>query len=130
MDGFDVYLGEVLSDGSDSKESICNAGDLGSILGSGRCPSAPPREGNGNSLLFSDLENSMDRGAWRATSMGSQTDATERLTPWVKGKPVIGGEGAVTGEGDGVKRFHPASLSRQLSEYHWPRLRHSHLAHQ
>ena len=37
-----------------------NAGDLGSIPGLGRCPG----EGNGNPLLYSCLENSMDRGAW------------------------------------------------------------------
>ena len=29
-----------------------------------------PREGNGNSLQYSCLENSMDRGAWRATVHG------------------------------------------------------------
>ena len=34
--------------GSDAKESACNAGDTGSILGSGR----PPEEGNGNSLHY------------------------------------------------------------------------------
>jgi len=37
-----------------------NAEDLGSIPGLGRCPG----EGNGNPLLYSCLENSMDRGAW------------------------------------------------------------------
>ena len=42
--------------GSDSKESACNAGDPGSILGSGRSPG----EGNGNSLQYSCLENSVD----------------------------------------------------------------------
>ena len=35
--------------GSDSKASTCNAGDLGSISGSGRSPG----EGNGNSLQYS-----------------------------------------------------------------------------
>ena len=44
--------------GSDSKESACNAGDLGSIPGSGRSP----EEGNGNPLQYSCLENYMDRG--------------------------------------------------------------------
>ena len=44
------------------KESACNAGDLGSIPGSGRSPG----KGNGNSLQYSYLENPMDRGAWRA----------------------------------------------------------------
>ena len=46
--------------GSDSKESACNAGDMGSIPGSGRSPG----EGNGYPLQYSCLENSMDRGAW------------------------------------------------------------------
>ena len=45
--------------GSDSKESACNAGNLGLIPGSRRSP----KEGNGNSLQYSCLENSMDRGA-------------------------------------------------------------------
>ena len=45
---------------SDGKASDCNAGDLGSIPGSGRSPG----EGNGNPLQYSCLENSMDRGAW------------------------------------------------------------------
>ena len=47
--------------GSDSKESSCNAGDLGSILGWGRS-----RGGHGNPLQYSCLENPMDRGTWRA----------------------------------------------------------------
>ena len=50
-------------DGSDGKESACNAGDPGSIPGSGRCPG----EGNGCPLQYSCLENPMDRGAWRVT---------------------------------------------------------------
>ena len=49
--------------GSDSKISTCNAADLSMILGSGRSPG----EGNGNSLQYSCLEKSMDRGAWWAT---------------------------------------------------------------
>ena len=58
-----------------------------------------------------------------------QSDTTEELTPWVKGTPVVGGEGAVIGEGDGVRRFHTASLSRQVGGCHWPRLHHPHFAH-
>ena len=50
---------------SDGKESTCNAGDLGSIPGSGRS-----FEGNGNPIQYSCLENSMDRGAWWATIHG------------------------------------------------------------
>ena len=48
------------------KEFACNAGDLGSIPGSGRSPG----EGNGNPLQYSCLENSMDRGAWPVTVHG------------------------------------------------------------
>ena len=55
-------------DGSDGKESACNAGDPGSIPGSGRCPG----EENGYSLQHSCLENSTDRGAWQATIHGVQ----------------------------------------------------------
>ena len=55
--------------GSDNKESDCNSGDLGSILGSGRSPG----EGNGYSLQYSYLENPIDRRAWWVQSMGSQT---------------------------------------------------------
>ena len=42
------------------KASAYNAGDLDSIPGSGRSP----REGNGNPLQYSSLENPMDGGAW------------------------------------------------------------------
>ena len=45
------------------KESDCNAGDAGSIPGSGGFPG----EGNGNPFQYSCLENPMDRGAWWAT---------------------------------------------------------------
>ena len=46
-----------------SKESACNAEDLGLTPGSGRSPG----EGNGNPLQYHCLENPMDRGAWQAT---------------------------------------------------------------
>ena len=51
--------------GSDGKQSACNAGDWGSIPGSGRSP----REGNGNPFQYSCL---LDRGAWWATIHGLQ----------------------------------------------------------
>ena len=44
---------------SDAKEPACNAGDLGSIPGSGRSPG----EESGYPLLYSCPKNSMDRGA-------------------------------------------------------------------
>ena len=50
----------------DRNESACNAGNPGSIPGSGRSPG----EGNGNPLQYSCLENLMDRGAWEATVCG------------------------------------------------------------
>ena len=64
--------------GSDSKEKpACNAGDLGSIPGSGRSPG----EGNGNPLQFSCLENPIDRDDWQATvSRVTESDTTEQLT--------------------------------------------------
>ena len=37
-----------------------DAGDMGSVPGSGRSPG----EGNGNPLQYSCQENPMDRGAW------------------------------------------------------------------
>ena len=46
--------------GSDGKASVCNAGDLGLIPGSGRSPG----EGNGKPLQYSCLENPMDVEAW------------------------------------------------------------------
>ena len=51
------------------KNLPANAGDerdVGSILGSGRSPGGE----NGNPLQYSCLENSMDRGAWRASPWG------------------------------------------------------------
>ena len=44
--------------GSDGKGSTCNSGDPGLIPGLGRSP----REGSGNPLQYSCLENPMDRG--------------------------------------------------------------------
>jgi len=50
---------------SDSKESACNAGDLGSSPGGRRSPKR-----HGYLLQYSWLENSMVRGTWRATVHG------------------------------------------------------------
>ena len=49
--------------GSDSKASVCSAGDPDSFPGLGRSPG----EGNGTPLQDSCLENPMGRGAWWAT---------------------------------------------------------------
>ena len=48
------------------KESLCNAGDPGSIPGWGRSPG----EENGYPFQYSCLENSMDREVWWATVHG------------------------------------------------------------
>ena len=52
-----AYLG--FPGGSNGEVSACNAEDLDSIPGSGRCPG----EGNANPLQYSCLENPMDREA-------------------------------------------------------------------
>ena len=49
-----------------------NAEDLGLIPGLGKSLGG----GNGNSLQFSCLENSMDRGVWRATVHGVSKSPT------------------------------------------------------
>ena len=59
---FNVYLDLV----THSKESICQAGDMGSIPVLGRSP----EEGNGNPFQCSCQENPMDRGAWQVTIYG------------------------------------------------------------
>ena len=62
--GKGVHRGWILSPcflgGSDSKVSVYNAGDLGSIPGLG----GSSGEGNGNPLQYYCLEKPMDRGAW------------------------------------------------------------------
>ena len=59
--------------GSAGKESVCNAGDMGSIPGLGRSPG----EGKGYSLQHSGLENSMDcNSPWGRKEL----DTTERLS--------------------------------------------------
>ena len=55
---FAASLNISICPNSDGKESVCNAGDLGSILGLGRSPG-----GHGNTFQYSCLENPY-RGAW------------------------------------------------------------------
>ena len=50
-------------DGSVSKESACDAGDLGLMPGEERSP----RGGHDNPLQYACLRILMDRGAWQAT---------------------------------------------------------------
>ena len=58
-----LFQGFPFPGGSVVKNPPANAGDVGSIPGSGRLPG----EGNGNSLQRSCLGNPMKRGAWWAT---------------------------------------------------------------
>ena len=62
--------------GSVVKNPPANAGDAGSIPGSGRCPEG----GNGNPLQHSCLENPMDRGTWWAIVHGGhkESDTTKQ----------------------------------------------------
>ena len=74
-----MYCGlvHILSRSSDSKASVRNAGDPGSICESG----ISPGEGNGNPLQHTCLENPMDGGAWQDYSPGGckEADTAERL---------------------------------------------------
>ena len=58
--------------GSASKETTCNAGDLGSIPELERSPG----EGEGYPLQYSGLENSMDYNTWSL----KESDTTEQLS--------------------------------------------------
>ena len=67
--------------GSVVKNPPANAGDTGSIPGSGRCP----RRGNGNPLQYSCLGNPMDSGAWQGHSpWGIIKEADTTLTTTTK----------------------------------------------
>ena len=60
--------------GSVVKNLPTNAGDLGSIPGSGKSPG----EAHGNPLQYSCLGDPMDRGAWRAAvHRVTESDMTE-----------------------------------------------------
>ena len=101
------YPTDFLS-GSDGKASAHNAGDPGSILGSGRSlgegngnpvslgegngnPLQYSGEGNGNPLQYSCLENLMDGGAWLATVHGVAKMGSQRVgQDWATSLSTIG----------------------------------------
>ena len=60
--------------GSDSKETACNAGDLGSVPGLGRSPG----EGNGNPLIFLPGES-----PWTEEAGGLQSMAVTKSQTWL-----------------------------------------------
>ena len=59
--------------GLHSKESACNAGDLGLVPGSRRSSG----EGNGNPLQYSCLENPLKWGTWQVTVRGVEKSWTQ-----------------------------------------------------
>ena len=67
------------------KNLPANAGDLGSIPGSGRRPG----EGNDNRLQYSCLKNPMDRGAWQAPvqRVAKCQTGLKGLSVWEGGQP-------------------------------------------
>ena len=70
-----LYLG--FPDGSDGKESSCNAGDLGSIPGSGRSPGG----GHSNLIHYSYLENPHGQKSLGGYSpLDKELDMTEQLS--------------------------------------------------
>ena len=70
--------------GSEVKASVCNAGDLGSIPGSGRSPG----QGTGNPLQYSCLENPMDGEAlW--TTVHRVTKSQTRLSDFTTNKKLL-----------------------------------------
>ena len=69
-----IYIG--FPSCSDGKESAFNAGDSGSVPELGRSPV----EGNAYPFPYNCQENSMDRGAWRATDRGLQTVGHDWVT--------------------------------------------------
>ena len=68
-----MYSCNRASPGFSRKESACNAGDLGSIPGLRRSLG----ERNGNLFQYSCLENSMDRGTWKAIVLGVTKSRTQ-----------------------------------------------------
>ena len=59
--------------------TACNAGDVGSVSGSGRSPG----KGNGNPLQYSCLRNPMDRGPYTMGPQRVRHDlATKPLPPY------------------------------------------------
>ena len=88
--------------GSDGKASVYNAGDLGSIPGSGRSTgegNEDPGEGNGNPLQDYCLENPRDRGAWQGTVHGVAESRTGLShSTFLSFQSPVGGEVSMFGE--------------------------------
>ena len=77
---YEIFINMCIHSGTllwwlSGKESACQAGDEGSIPGSGRSPGG----GNGNPVHYACLETSMDRGTWWAT-----VHRVEKSWTWLK----------------------------------------------
>ena len=115
-----VCLGAMQGEGSPCgsvvKNLSANARDSGLIPGLGRLPGG----GNGNTLHYSYLENSMDRGAWRATVRGVTKSQTRLSTHsegrmdqvWILGSMETEG-GGVFSAGEGCR---PSVLAKWLPQ--------------
>ena len=86
--------------GSDSKESTCNGGDLGSIPGLGRSPGG----GHGNPLQDSCLEKPHGQRSLAGYSLGrhKELDTTERLSTAQRNRELSSGYLRLRGEGMGI----------------------------
>ena len=112
-----TYLGDMrFPGGSDGKESACNAGHLGWILGEG----ISPGEGNGNPLQYSCLEKAEETGGLQST--GSQRVRHDRAASTILVKahdcvreedPILGVQG--TGDKGKVSREVYPKLTVTLS---------------
>ena len=110
---FKVQQGDTDPGGSDSKTSANNAGDLGSIPGSGRSPG----EGNGTPLQYSCLENPMDRGSWSWGSQRVRYDWATSLSLSRRYWTVSSTE--ITGNGKGCPPSFPALVCFR-NDHNWP----------
>ena len=100
--------------GSDSKKSACKAGNLGSVPGSGRSI----REGNGNPLQDSCLENPMDKEPGGLQSMELQRVGHDWLTEHAYSIQSQGGEGVSNLKSEEENSFlslHGKKLNRRAS---------------
>ena len=104
---------------SDGEGSACNAEDLGSIPGSGRCPG----EGNGNQPQYACLENSTDKGGLQSTGRESDTTNTSTLSFLTKTLDFLVKELiSIYSQGLLYKYFFPkfgCDFYIQISEYHF-----------
>ena len=97
-------------DSSIGKESACNAGDPGSVPGSGRSPG----EGNGNPLQYSCLKNPMEGEALQATVHGV-TKSQTRLSDFTFSIPLTIYMLQIPGEGKG----YPFQYADQENSMGW-----------